>query len=137
LTDGRNNAGDVSPQTATEIAKALNVKIYTIGAGSGGSVPYPIMDAKGKVTGYETIKVDMDEDLLRYIASQTGGRYFRATDTNSLKTIYNEIDRLEKAPIQEKGYREYNELFINFLLAGIIVLLLEVILSNTILMRLP
>ncbi|NQT95511.1 MAG: VWA domain-containing protein [Candidatus Omnitrophica bacterium] len=137
LTDGRNNAGQISPMTATELAGALNVKIYTIGAGSFGSVPYPIKSAQGEIIGYENIKIDMDEGLLKEIASGTGGKYFRVTDIDSLKKVYREIDKLEKVQIQESAYEEYNELFGYFLVAAFILLLLEIILSNTILRRLP
>jgi len=137
LTDGRNNAGDINPATAAEIAKTLNVKIYAIGAGSMGTVPYPIRDASGEIAGYENIKIDMDEDLLREIASKTGGRYFRVQDTASLKKVYKEIDRLEKAHMQEKAYDEYNEIFGFFLIPALLLLLIEIILTNTILRRIP
>jgi Ca-activated chloride channel family protein len=137
LTDGRNNAGEVTPMTAAEMASSLNVKIYTIGVGTFGSVPFPILDKAGNVVGYQQIEVDLDEDLLKDIASQTGGRYFRATDTKSLERIYKEIDRLEKVPIEEKGYDEYDELFPKFLIPGLLILILEVLLSNTLLKRIP
>lgn len=137
LTDGRNNAGKITPLTAAEIARALNVKVYTIGAGTFGSVPYPIKNPAGEIIGYETMRIDMDEDLLRQIASQTGAKYYRATDAKSLKKIYEEIDRLEKTPIEEKGYEQYQELFAKFLIPGLFILLLEVFLSNTILRRIP
>jgi len=138
LTDGRNNAGKITPIAAAEIARALNIKIYTIGTGSFGSVPYPIMDREGRITGYRSRKIDIDEDLLRDIASKrTNGKYFRATDMASLKKIYNDIDRMEKSPIKEKRYDEYNELFSRFLILGLLILLAEVILSNTLLRRIP
>lgn len=137
LTDGRSNAGDITPDTAADIAKALNVKIYTIGAGTFGSVPYPVLDSSGNITGYESVKIDMDEDLLRDIATTTEGRYFRVTDTDSLKKVYKEIDRLEKVYLQEKAYNEYNELFWIFLLFGLIILVGEIVLSNTFLRRIP
>lgn len=137
LTDGRNNAGKITPMTAAEIARALNVKIYTIGAGTYGLVPYPIKNTIGEIVGYKTMRMDIDEDILRQIAHQTGAKFYRATDTKSLKKIYEEIDRLEKTPIEEKGYEEYNELFAKFLMSGLFILLLEVFLSNTLLRRIP
>jgi len=137
LTDGRNNAGEVTPETAADIAQALSVKIYTIGAGTFGTVPYPVLDASGNLIGYDSVKVDMDESLLRKIAQKTGGRYFRVTDIASLKRVYNDIDRMEKFGIEDRAYDEYNELFVIFLLIGLIILLLEVVLSNTMLKRIP
>lgn len=136
LTDGRNNAGKVSPITASEVARPLNVKIYTIGAGSKGPVPYPVKDAFGNIV-LTPVEIDIDDDLLEKIAKITGGAYFRATDTESLKNIYDIIDKLEKTPMEEKGYNIYNELFPFFLIPGLILLLLEVVLSNTWLRRLP
>lgn len=136
LTDGMNNAGKVNPLTAAEAAKALGVKIYTIGAGSKGPVPYPVRNVYGGVT-YEYVKIDIDEDTLKNIASITGGLYFRATDTENLRNIYKEIDKLETYPMEEKGYMKYEELFPMFLMPGLIILLLGVILDNTILRSAP
>jgi Ca-activated chloride channel homolog len=136
LTDGRNNIGAISPLTATEAAKALKVKIYTIGAGAKGPVPYPVRDFFGNKV-YQYIEVDLDEDTLTKIADITGAKYYRATDTESLRNIYTEIDKLEKTPIQEKGYEQYNELFPLFLIPGLILVLLEIILANTILRKIP
>lgn len=136
LTDGRNNAGKISPMTAGEVAKALGVKVYTIGAGSIGPVPYPVKDFFGR-TVYQYINIDLDEETLKKIAQKTEGRYYRATDTTSLKAIYREIDKLEKTPIEEKGFMEYQERFYLFLLPGLGLLILEIILSNTILRRIP
>lgn len=136
LTDGMNNAGKVNPLTAAEAAKALDVKIYTIGAGSKGPVPYPVRNAYGGIT-YEYVKIDIDEDTLKNIASITGGIYFRATDTENLRNIYKEIDKLETYPMEEKGYMKYEELFPMFLMPGLIILLLGVILDNTILRSTP
>ncbi len=136
LTDGRNNAGNISPDTAAEIGKALNVRVYTIGAGTTGKAPFPVKDFFGN-TVYRPIDVDIDEDTLKMIASKTGGKYFRATDTASLKKIYKEIDKLEKTEIIEQGYLEYKELFIYFMYPALFLLLLEVVLANTLLRRLP
>lgn len=136
LTDGRNNAGKISPITASEAAKALRIKVYTIGVGTKGLAPYPMKDFFGN-TVYQPVKIDIDEDTLRQIAKETGAKYFRATDTKSLRTIYKEIDKLEKTPMEEKGYLEYKELFPKFLILGMILLLLEIVLGNTILRKNP
>jgi len=136
LTDGRNNAGKINPQVAAEAAKALKVKVYTIGAGSKGLVPYPVKDFFGN-TVYEQVQIDLDEGILNQIADITGGKYFRATDTESLRKIYSEIDKMEKSPIEDKGYLEFNELFPKFLVPGLILLLLEIILTNTVFRKIP
>lgn len=136
LTDGRNNAGKISPLTAAQAAEALKIKVYTIGAGAKGLAPYPAYDLFGNKV-YQMVSVDIDEDTLQKIASLTNAKYYRATDTESLKKIYSEIDKLEKSPIEEKGYSQYNELFIYFLIPALIILLLEIILSNTLLRRIP
>lgn len=136
LTDGRNNLGTISPLTAAEAAKALKVKIYTIGAGGKGPVPYPVRDLFGN-QAYQQIEADLDEDTLIKIASITGAKFFRATDTESLREIYGEIDKLEKTPMQEKGYLQYNELFPLFLIPGLLLLFLEIVLTNTVLRKVP
>lgn len=136
LTDGRNNAGNISPLTAAEAARALKVKIYTIGAGSKGLIPYPVRDFFGN-KGYQQVRADIDEDLLTRIARSTSAGYYRATDTQSLRDIYAGIDKLEKTPMQDRGYLEYNELFPWFLIPGLALLALEIILSNTVLRRIP
>ena len=136
LTDGRNNTGTISPLTAAEAAKALKVKIYTIGAGAKGPVPYPARDFFGNKV-YQQVEVDLDENTLTKIASITGANFFSATNTQSLRDIYGEIDKLEKTPVQEKGYLQYNELFPLFLVPGLILLFLEVVLMNTVLRKVP
>lgn len=136
LTDGRNNTGKISPFTAAEAALALKIKVYTIGAGSKGLAPYPMNDFFGN-TVYQPIQIDIDEDTLIKVASLTNAKYFRATDTESLRKIYKEIDKMEKTTIEDKGYLEYNELFPIFLIPGIILLFLEIILSNTVLRKIP
>jgi Ca-activated chloride channel family protein len=136
LTDGRNNSGNISPLTAAEAAEALDVKVYTIGAGSKGLAPYPVQDMFGN-TVLRSVQIDIDEELLRKIADITGAGYYRATDTASLEEIYERIDQLEKTPIEEEGYNVYEELFTYFLIPGVILLLLEVILSHTVLRRIP
>lgn len=136
LTDGMNNAGKISPSLAAEAAKALKIKVYTIGAGTKGMAPYPMKDFFGN-TVYNLVKIDLDEDSLRNIASKTEGGYFRATDTKSLKEIYAEIDRMEKSPIEEKGYMEYRELFPVFIIPALLLLGIEIVLTGTWLRKIP
>lgn len=136
LTDGINNAGRISPQIAAEAAKTLGVKVYTVGAGTRGLAPYPMKDLFGNVV-YQSVPIPTDEDTLKRIARKTEAQYFRATNTETLREIYKEIDSLEKTPVEEKGYKEYKELFYFFLIPGLFILFLEIVLSNTILRRLP
>ncbi len=136
LTDGRNNAGRISPITAAEAAGSLDIKAYTIGAGTKGLAPYPAQDLFGNKV-YRQVKIEIDEQILQKIAKKTDAQYFRATDTESLKKIYKSIDKLEKAPIEETGYREYKELFHLFLVPGLVLLLLEMVLNKSLLRRLP
>lgn len=136
LTDGRNNTGTISPLTAAEAARALNIRVYTIGAGTKGIAPYPAKDIFGN-TVYRQARIDIDEEILKTIAEKTHAKYFRATDTDSLRSIYREINGLEKSPIEEKGYTEYGELFHLFLIPALILLLFEAVLSNTVLRRIP
>lgn len=136
LTDGINNAGSVDPLNAAQAAKALGIKIYTIGAGTKGEAPFPVQDFFGR-TFYQKVHIDIDEKVLTEIARVTGGRYFRATDTDSLKKIYKEIDSLEKTIFEETGYKEYKELFVYVLAAALIVLLFEIMLANTLFLKIP
>ncbi len=136
LTDGVNNAGEVDPLTAARAAQALGVKIYTIGAGAQGFAPFPVQDVFGRKV-YQQVRIDIDEKLLQGIAQATGGKYFRATDTESLRTIYGAIDALEKTRIKQTGYFEYDELFTRVLLAALMVLFIELVLSNTLLLKIP
>ncbi len=136
LTDGINNAGSVDPLNAARAAQASGIKIYTIGAGTKGHAPYPVKDFFGR-TFYQDVKIDIDEDVLKKISRVTNGLYFRATDTESLHKIYKEIDSLEKSKIEETGYREYKELFVYFLGAALLLLLAEIVLVNTLFLRIP
>ncbi len=136
LTDGVSNAGKVTPLAAAQAAQALDVKIYTIGAGTKGYAPYPVTDRLGRVR-YQKVRIDLDERTLKEVARITDGKYFRATDTESLRDIYREIDVMEKTEIEESGYKEYKELFVFVLVAGLLTLLCELILSKTLLLRLP
>jgi Ca-activated chloride channel family protein len=118
LTDGENNVGDLDPLQAAEIAKQLGVRIYTIGVGTTGRAPVPAVDP---FTGRKTLQwvnVSIDEETLQKIADATGGQYFRATDTDSLRDIYARIDELEKTKIEERRFAEYRELAIKTIPAG-------------------
>ena len=136
LTDGRNNAGGIDPLTAAELAKTFGTKIYTVGAGTKGLAPYPTKNLFGLKT-YRSIQIDIDEEGLTEIAKITGGKYFRATDTASLKEVYRQIDSLEKTKMEEAKYTEYSELFIYLLIPALGILLFEVVLANTRFRRIP
>ncbi|NLF38338.1 VWA domain-containing protein [bacterium] len=136
LTDGRNNSGRVLPETAAEMASALGIKTYTIGAGSKGLAPMPMQDFFGRMV-YQRIQIDIDEDLLQQIAKATNARYFRATDQTSLRAIYDDIDKMEKTKTEVFHYMEYKEQFTRFALLGGAFLLLEIVLANTRYRRLP
>jgi Ca-activated chloride channel homolog len=136
LTDGMNNAGQIMPEAAAEAAKAMGVIVYTVGAGSKGLVPYPGFDPFGRKI-YQAIKVDLDETLLKKIASTTRGRYFRATDAQSLSDIFHQIDRLAKTLMDAPRFREYLDLYPYFLITALTLLLAETIFANTLLRRLP
>jgi len=136
LTDGINNSGEIDPITAAQAARALDIKIYTIGVGSMGNAPYPVQDQVFG-TRYVSVPVQIDEKVLRTIAQITGGRYFRATDTQKLEDIYREIDKLEKSKIEIKQYRKTREQFTTPLLAGILLFCLYVTLSRTYLKTIP
>jgi len=135
LTDGENNAGKIDPITAARIAQPLGVKIYTIGVGTTGYAPVPRMTPFG--VQYVQVQVSLDEDTLRQIAETTGGKYFRATDTESLKKIYAEIDKLEKSKIEVTHYSDYEDVFPYFLLPAMGLLLFEVFLAGTRFGRIP
>lgn len=136
LTDGRNNRGAIDPVTAAQAAQALGIKIYTIGAGSTGEAPYPVDDPRfGR--RYVPIRVDIDEKTLRETAELTGGRYYRATDRESLAAIYDEIDDLETTEIEVEQFTRYGELFHYPLMLGMLVVLVEAGLANTRLQKIP
>ncbi|MBN2453148.1 MAG: VWA domain-containing protein [Candidatus Omnitrophica bacterium] len=136
LTDGVNNAGTISPIVAAEAAKAFKIKVYAICVGSKGLVPYPLKDMYGR-TVYRNIPIEMDEAVLKRIAEITGAKYYLASDTETLRKIYDEINKLEKSNIEHFGYREYEELFYYFLIPALFILALEILLANTLLMRIP
>jgi Ca-activated chloride channel family protein len=130
LTDGENNAGEIDPLTSTEIARALGIRLYTIGASSEGTAPYPIDDP---VFGrrYLSIPVEIDEDLLTEMAEMTGGRYFRARDTDELRQVYSDIDELETTSFEENIFTDVKDLYPRFLFPGIALLLLSFGLEKT------
>jgi Ca-activated chloride channel homolog len=136
LTDGDNNAGRVTPLTATEASKALGIRIYAIGAGTNGEVPFPFNDPFGR-TVYRNVRMEYNDDLLKQIASISKGKYFRAADTHSLKEVFNEIDKMEKTKVSVEKTSDYRDLFPIFLLAGFVLLGSEVLLSQTVWKRLP
>lgn len=136
LTDGVNNVWKVQPMDAAKAAKEFGVRVYTIGAGTQGVAPMPVTMV-GRVVGYQPMQVEIDERLLKQIAEATGGQYFRATDTDSLRSIYRQIDKLEKREIETVKYEEWRELFPWFLMPGLGCLLLAATLENTRLRRLP
>ncbi len=135
LTDGQNNRGEIDPVTAAQAAKALGIRIYSIGVGTRGTAPYPIETVFGK--RYQNVQVNIDEDMLKQIANETGGRYYRATDEASLAHIYDEIDRLERTKIQVEEYKETAELFTPWLASALLCLGLEALLGLTWFRKLP
>lgn len=136
MTDGQNNAGQVPPTTAAEAAAALGIKVYTIGVGTRGTAPTPQIDPFGRKV-YVQQEVDIDEETLRKIAERTRGQYYRADNSEALNRIYEEIDQLEKTDVEMKRYQRYREVFPWFVLPGLVLLLLEIILSHTVWRKLP
>jgi len=135
MTDGQNNAGKISPQNAAEAARALGVKVYTIGIGTQGEAPMPVLYFGQK--RYQMVPVDIDEDTLKKIAGETNGKYYRADNAERFEGIYDEIDKLEKTEVDVKKFTQYTEFFPIVIATGIAVLLLELMLKHTFLRRLP
>ena len=132
LTDGVNNSGNIDPRTATELAKELGIKVYTVGIGTNGMADFPwSKDPRTGRLNFRKQQVEIDEDLLKEIAKETNGKYFRATDNTSLKEIYDEIDKLEKTKIEEFKYYNYQEMYRSLVLLALGLLLLEFLLRNT------
>jgi len=136
LTDGRNNRGELDPLTAAKVAKAFGIRIYTIGAGKKGEALYPVDDP---IFGrrYVPMPVQIDENLLRQVADITGASYFRATDRETLESIYAEIGEMEKTKIEVKEYTRYRELYVNYVLAALALIVLEAVLANTRFRKIP
>ncbi|HKN46642.1 MAG TPA: VWA domain-containing protein [Candidatus Polarisedimenticolia bacterium] len=136
LTDGRNNRGQIDPLSGARLVQALGIKVYTIGVGTEGEAPYPIDDP---ILGrrYINVSADIDEKTLQDIAGATGGQYFRATDTQSLHTIFRTIDRMERTELKVRGYTRRTEKFADFLYPGAFLVLAELVLAGTLLRRIP
>lgn len=135
LTDGVNNSGMVPPLTAAEIAEKFGIRVYTIGVGTEGFAPYPFQTPFG--IQYQDVEVKIDEKTLQDIATLTDGKYFRATNNNSLKEIYNDIDALEKSKIEVTEFHKRSEEFLPFALWALGLLLLGFVLQKTYLKQLP
>ena len=135
LTDGVNNQGEVSPQTAGEIAREFGIRVYTIGVGTQGQAPMPVQTPFGEQT--QMVDVEIDEEVLTEIAQMTGGKYFRATNKEALSSVYQEIDRLEKTRISVIEFSEKNDEYLRFALWAGLLFLLEVLLRYTVLRTVP
>lgn len=135
LTDGVNNGGLIDPSTAKEIAKTFKIKVYTIGVGTDGYAPTPVSTPMGIVM--QSQKVSIDEGLLKNIATETGGKYFRATNNRSLENIYNEINKMEKSKVEIITFHRYSEKFYPFIFAAMGFLLIEIILRYTLFRKFP
>lgn len=135
MTDGVNNCG-ASPLMAAEIARDLGIKVYTIGVGRRGTAPVPAMDPFGNIS-MTMVKVEIDEEMLGKIAEITGGEYFRAENAEALTRIYDQIDKMEKSKIEVTDYISYEELYLGWLIAGLALLLIEILISRVLLNRLP
>lgn len=144
LTDGENTAGEIEPIPAAELAESMDIKIYTIGVGTKGQAPFPVPDPLTGRIRYRHMEVNIDEDTLRKMADTTGGQYFRATDTDSLKKIYAEIDALEKSNVESRQYVDYRELAVEPIVVNawtvpplvtlaFATLVAQLVLSNTVL----
>ena len=136
LTDGVNNRGEIAPLMAAGIAADMGIKVYTIGVGTRGKAPYPAVDMFGNMT-FQMMDVEIDEQTLQEIASQTGGRYFRATDRQKLKEIYYEINTLEKSEVEITDLTIYHEQFVALLLLAVALLVAEMLLDKLVLKRIP
>lgn len=137
LTDGVNNRGEIAPLTAAAIAKEMDVKVYTIGVGSMGTAPYPRVDMYGNIVDYVQMPVEIDEETLTSIAESTGGEYFRATNMNKLKDVYDQINQMERSKVEVSDFTTYHEKFLMWLLIALGVLIVEALLNSLILKRLP
>ena len=132
LTDGVNNAGFIEPETASQIAKEFGIKVYTVGIGSNGMAQFPYAVAPNGDFIYKMMKVEIDEQLMKNIATNSGGKYFRATSNSKLESIYNEINKLETTEIEELKYYDFDEKFRPFVWIAGLLLLIEILLRNTI-----
>jgi Ca-activated chloride channel homolog len=136
MTDGVNNMGFIDPLTAGELAQKMGIRVWTIGIGTNGIAPFPVMLPNGQI-GFQNGQVEIGEDLLKQIAAMTGGQYFRATDEKKLATIYRQIDKMEKTKIDVNAFKHHKEEYFWFAFAAAVALLLEILLRNTILKSIP
>jgi len=127
LTDGVNNRGSISPETAADLAQAFNIRVYTIGVGSMGTAPFPVQTPFG--VEYRNMPVEIDEAVLEDISGKTGGRYFRATDNSTLIQVYSEIDKLEKSLIDVREFNRKTEEYIPLAMIAVLILMAELILK--------
>lgn len=137
LTDGVNNSGQIAPLTAAQIAAEQGIKVYTIGVGTRGEAPYPVFDDKGNVVRTVMMESEIDEKIMREIATTTGGEYFRATDKQALKAIYDQINTLEKSRVEVDEYTIFHEQFLLYVLVALGALIAEFVLRTIILKRIP
>lgn len=137
LTDGENNRGRIDPRTAAEAAKQVGIRIYTIGVGTEGEARTPIGRGIGGQLRYQTLPVRIDEQLLQDVAGMTGGRYFRATDAEALSRIFQQIDQLEKTPVEITRFTQFDEAYQMPLLIGLVALALELVIGATLVVRVP
>ncbi|MCF8226202.1 MAG: VWA domain-containing protein [Bacteroidales bacterium] len=136
LTDGVNNTGEIGPVTAAELAASYGIRVYTIGVGSSGTAPIPVQDVFGR-TVVQNMKVEIDEEVLKKIAGLTGGKYFRATDKTNLREIYTEIDIMEKTQLDVRQFSKRTDEYFPWLLAAVVLLVIEVVLRYTIFRTIP
>lgn len=136
LTDGSNNRGEITPLNAAEIAARFGIRVYVVGVGSRGQVRTPVPTPSGGMV-YQMFDSDFDEETLQEIAQMTGGRYFRATNNNALRSIYKEIDELEKSIINIQEFSKKRELFVLFAVFAFVFLLLEILVRDTIINKVP
>jgi len=136
LTDGQNNRGELSPETAAEVAKTIGVRVYAIGVGQHGEAPF-VVDHPFAGRQRRMVPVEIDEEMLRAVADMTGGQYFRATNNRALSDIYDQIGELEKTKIEERVYTDYEEKYPFYLIPGLFLLFLEVLLNTTLFRRFP
>ena len=137
LTDGENNRGEIAPMTAAELAKTFGIRVYTIGVGTKGQALSPVGIYPNGAYAYDMVDVSIDEDLLTQIGAMNDGKYFRATNKDKLKSIYAEIDQLEKSKIDEQEFSRTQEEYLAFASLAGIILLLEILLKNTWLRSIP
>jgi Ca-activated chloride channel family protein len=139
MTDGENNSGAIDPETALEMAKGFGIKVYTIGVGHSGVSQLPVYTESfgRRIKTYQPITSRVNEDLLKQIATETGGKFYRAEGTDTLRTVFKEIDRLEKSKVSVSQYTRYNELFWQWALTAFVLYALHFILGRTWLRRMP